>query len=229
MSGRKCLTLAVLSLVLAGYRSEVAMAAPAPITACGTTITASGSYKLANNLLVFEGGDCLVIQSGVTNVTIDLDGFTIECVCFGGDGIKVSDVVEGLTVRNGTIKGFTNGLNLFGNTMLIENMQLIRNTNHGLTAVESVRIKDSIFAGNGVGAEVGEGSVLNGNAFNFNTSSGLIAGEGSTIVNNSARRNGAAGLNVACPSNLLGNAATSNAGGNIVQVGSGCSIGHGVP
>jgi hypothetical protein len=45
MTGRKCLTLALLSLVLSGYRSEVAMAAPVMITSCGTNITASGSYK----------------------------------------------------------------------------------------------------------------------------------------------------------------------------------------
>ncbi len=228
--------LAVLLTASVGfYLSDVATAAPTNITACAT-ITASGSFKLANNIssVGFEGPapDCLVIASGVTNVTIDLDGFTIDCVldCSGfNSGIRVGNVIEGLTVRNGTIKGFATGLSLFGNTMLIERMQIIRNRDRGLVAVESVRVIDSIFAGNGVGADVGEGSVLIGNEFNFNTSDGLRAGQGSTIINNSARRNGGIGLSVTCPSTVVGNTATSNTGGDLVPNGAGCRVDHNVP
>jgi hypothetical protein len=167
-----------------------------------------------------------------TNVTIDLDGFTIRSDAPSSSkaaGIRGAGVIEGLTVRNGTIRGFGIGLNLFGNTMLIERMQLIRNVGPGLVAVENVRVKDCIFAGNGVGADVGEGSVLIGNEFNFNTSDGLRAGEGSTIVHNSARRNGGVGLQVTCPSNIVENTATGNTGGNLVTLGAGCSINHNIP
>ena len=202
------------------YPIATATAAPTLLTTC-TTIVGSGSYKLANNLFSNFDNDCLRINQGVMNVTIDLDGFTIQCVtealfCTTGIGIRVVDVIEGLTVRNGTVKGFRFGLHLYGNSIIIERMHLIRNTDQGLLAVESIRLIDNLFIGNGFGAQVGEGSVITGNEFSFNTTHGLRAGVGSTVVNNVARRNGGTGIRVACPSAVVGNTATANTGANLV-------------
>jgi hypothetical protein len=200
-----------------------AHAAPALITTCGT-ITTSGSYKLANNLAA--AGNCLILDA--SNVTIDLDGFTISGDGTTGSGITTFGVVEGLSVRNGTIRLFDSGINVFGNNMLIERMTLLRNVSHGLRAVEDILLKDSIVSGNGVGVEVGEGAVVTGNVMSFNTSDGLrtaVAGAspGGTFVGNTLLRNGGAGLRVECPSAIIGNTANGNAGGNVVRVGHGCS------
>ena len=203
---------------LGAYMAEAA--AQTPVAACGT-IPDSGFYYLTNNLTA--AGDCLVVAAGVANVTIDLNNFTI----LGdgtGSGIRGDGVFEGLIVRNGTIKNFNVGLNLFGNTMLIERVTLIRNTGTGLLAVENVILKDSLITGNDVGLDVGEGSVLIGNIVSFNASDGMrVSGAGSTITNNSFRRNGARGLVVSCPSNVIGNTATGNPGGNLVLLGGGCN------
>jgi len=126
------------------------------ISSCGL-ITASGSYQLVNNLVT--SGDCLIVAVATSNVTIDLNGFTI----LGdgtGSGIRGQDVIEGFTIRNGTIKNFTTGLNMYGNTGLVEKVQLIRNLGPGLFSVENVRVKDSLFSGNAIGLIVGQGSDL---------------------------------------------------------------------
>jgi hypothetical protein len=205
--------------------SVIVAAAQTPISVCGT-IPSSGSYQLTGNLST--AGDCLVVAAGVTNVTIDLNGFTI----LGdgtGSGVRGVGTFEGLTVRNGTIKNFNVGLNLFGNTMLIEKMVLIRNTGTGLTAVENIIVKDSIFTGNLVGLSVGEGSVLIGNIVNFNSSDGmLVIGAGTTVINNSARRNGGRGMVVECASDVIGNTVTNNSGGNLFLRGSFCNSNNNV-
>ena len=213
-----------LTLVLALGLGAHAHAAPALITTCGT-ITTSGSYKVANNLVA--AGNCLILAA--SNVSIDLDGFTISGDGTTGSGITTFGVVEGLSVRNGTIRLFDSGINVFGNNMLIERMSLMRNASYGLRAVEDVLLKDSIVSGNGVGVQVGEGAVVTGNTISFNTSDGLrtaVAGAspGGTFAGNTLLRNGGAGLRVECPSAIIGNTANGNAGGNVVRVGNGCSL-----
>ncbi len=74
------------------------------------TITQSGSYRLDGNLTVPFGGTAIVIT--VSNVSIDLNGFTISGTAptqtSGGNAIKYSGTPPalGLTVRNGTITNF---------------------------------------------------------------------------------------------------------------------------
>lgn len=192
---------AVVGVLSLGAGAGVATAQPTPISACGT-IAASGSYKLTTNLSA--AGDCLVLTgSANANTTIDLDGFTMTGDGTGA-GISNDSVIEGLTVRNGTIKGFDRGIGVFGNTITVDRMMLIRNVSFGLTGVENVQIKDSVANGNGVGASVGEGAVVIGSTFSFNTSDGLQVfavgvAPGSLITNNTAIRNGGAGLRVTCP------------------------------
>jgi hypothetical protein len=89
------------------------------ISSCGP-ITASGSYQLVNNLVT--PGHCLVVAVATSNVTIDLNGFTISGDGTGS-GIRGQDVIEGFTIRNGTIKNFTTGLNMYGNTGLVAKVQ----------------------------------------------------------------------------------------------------------
>src|SRR5262249_30263327 len=160
----------------------------------------------------------------------DLGGFTITGNGTGS-GISNTNVVEGLTVLNGTIKSFARGINIFGNTIIVERMILIRNSAFGLTGVENVHIKDSYADGNGVGAAVAEGALVTGSSFSFNASDGLRVtavgvSPGSTISNNIAIRNGGAGLRIKCPALILGNTANGNAGGNVVRVGDGCVLAH---
>ena len=194
------------------------------ISSCGP-ITASGSYQLVNNLVT--SGDCLVLAPGAANnVTIDLNGFTI----FGdgtGTGIR-SDSLEGFTIRNGTVKNFDVGIQIYGSAGLVEKVQLIRNA-VGLYSNDSMRVKDSIVYRNADGLWAGEGSELIGNIVTFNLNVGMIIQAGSTLVNNTVYSNRGVGISVGCPSTLLANTATGNAGGDLSTAGAGCVNGQGIP
>jgi hypothetical protein len=219
--------------------------AASDITACGN-IAAPGSYRLANNLTA--AGDCLIINGGVPNVTIDLNGHTISGDGTNGSGIS-GVLIEGLTLRNGTIKGFDRGVNIFGNTILIDHMTIIRNVAFGVVTIEDTIVKDSILAGNGAGLWLGAGGLASGNVVNFNTGTGIQVGEGalvtgnnvsfngleginaqgqSTISNNIVRRNTGVGIRAVCPSNIMGNTSSGNPGGNLVTSGAGCGKLHNV-
>ncbi len=72
------------------------------------TISQPGSYKLTGNLVVpnFVSG----IQISASNVTLDLNGFTISGATrpFTGPGtslIKTTAPVSGITLQNGTLSG----------------------------------------------------------------------------------------------------------------------------
>jgi hypothetical protein len=213
---------ALVTLVVLGL-GGAAEAAPTLITACGDIIT-PGSYKLANNVTASAGTTCLRLH--VNNVTIDLDGFIIEG---GGTGVGIYGTIpiSGLTVRNGTIKNFEFGLSVFGNTMLIERMALIGNSQVGFSSVENIAFRDNIVTNNGIGVSVGRGAVVTGNIVNFNTGDGIRAAygdvAGGTFVNNTVISNGGAGLTVVCPSVVSGNTLNANTGGDIVLSGTGCN------
>ena len=83
---------------------------PTPITSLPYTITQSGSYILTGNLIGSSGQDGVIIQS--SNVTIDLNGFTLQGVAGARSGITVPVGGFGLTeytgvvIKNGSIVGW---------------------------------------------------------------------------------------------------------------------------
>ena len=85
-----------------------------PISACGTTITKSGTYTLTQDLSS-SSGDCIDIQ--VSDVTLKLNGHNISGGG-GSNGVSVQSLT-GLSLNNvfvigkGTISGFFIGIQLF--------------------------------------------------------------------------------------------------------------------
>ena len=79
---------------------------PTEIKKC-QTIGKPGSYKLANDLMAI--GTCLTITTAF--VTIDLSGFSIRG---NGKGTRILTPTSlgAITVRNGTISNFQNGIDL---------------------------------------------------------------------------------------------------------------------
>jgi hypothetical protein len=65
-------------------------------------ITQSGSYRLSSNLIATH---TTAINISASDVTLDLNGFTISClVCSGVTGVVSS--AKGTTLENGTVTGF---------------------------------------------------------------------------------------------------------------------------
>jgi hypothetical protein len=85
-----------------------------PISTYGTNITAGGSYYLTANLTgASTTQDAITISAD--NVTIDLNGFALLNTAGTGtsaDGISFTSR-KNVTIRNGTIQGFSRGI--FGN------------------------------------------------------------------------------------------------------------------
>src|SRR5215510_8957800 len=74
-------------------------AAQSKISKC-QTLSASGSYVLGSNITA-PTGSCLSIAADF--ITIDLNGFTIDCGGSTGEGVGAGSNFQGTTVRNGTI------------------------------------------------------------------------------------------------------------------------------
>ncbi len=140
--------------------------APTPITSCGT-IGTSGSYALANNLLA--SGDCVVIDA--PNVTLDLRGFEIKGA---GSGIGVQDTGHGgITVRDGTVTGFQDGVSLNVHT-------------GGANRIERIHALDNA----GTGLRGGADSIVVGNIVRSNGKGGIAFRCPSLIMENVATGNG---------------------------------------
>ncbi len=137
---------------------------PTQITDC-QDITVSGSYVLVNNLTA-TGASC--IRVGADSVSFDLAGFTIEMVGASSgftagvtNDIGTASFSDGLTVLNGTIKGFSSGIRIEGGIgHRIEGVRVSGNTVEGIavlgdgsfpvSGIANV-VKDNVAVGNGVG------------------------------------------------------------------------------
>jgi hypothetical protein len=120
-------------------------------------ITQPGNYKLAGSLVVPANTTGILIESN--DVTLDLNGFgisgTVVCDnqgdnCTGlpatGDTSGVEAVlgfvngqranIFGVTIRNGHVRGFTNGILTFGG--LVEEITAQSNLNAGIFAFDAV-------------------------------------------------------------------------------------------
>jgi hypothetical protein len=170
-------------------------------------ISASGSYRLTSNLSVTPGQDGIDVTAG--HVTLDLNGFSITG---GGGGIADGVSLQGVTnvtVKNGSILGFTRS-GIFSGVA----------TNYvrvlGITA-----IGNAIF---GIDLE-GVGGVIDG-CTTLDNNTGMRVVDGSRVVNSISRGNTSYGLFLSGGSGYGSNVLSGNNGGNInPQVSGGFQLG----
>jgi parallel beta-helix repeat protein len=147
------------------------------------TITQPGSYKLSGNLVVPANTDGIDIATFVSNITIDLNGFSIigpasctgvgACAALLSNGISATDSTN-ITLRNGTVTGFGDGI-------------FLNSTTNNL--IEEVRA-----IGNGNGIEIrGSNSLVRRNIASSNGQHGILA-VNAVVIENVANSNGGDGL-----------------------------------
>jgi hypothetical protein len=229
-----------------------AQAAPMPITQC-QTISASGSYVLANNLGpsgLTSGLNCLEITADF--VTVDLAGFSITGRDAGSGIVAFRQnfgLLQGIAVRNGSISHFSIGVDLeSAETSIVEGLRVANNNLDGIRAQGIVRgntaannfnigilatgtVINNYAIGNssGIVANVSGqlGTTIIGNTAVKNTFGGIIgfggASPGMTIVANTAVQNSSVGIRPDCPSNVTDNTAILN-GQNIMPNGADCHL-----
>jgi parallel beta-helix repeat protein len=201
------------------------------ITAC-QTISQSGSYVLANDI---SGANCLTIT--VSNVTIDLAGFSVSGAVRGIITPAGSQVLQGITVRNGSVSGRDDAVFLIqADGSIVEGLHTFSVIGGGIVAKGVVRgntsvggfggpgisasgvVTDNYVSGGGVGIAA-SGTVRGNTAIgNF---VGIDVSAGGTVIGNTATGNFGVGIRADCPSNLTDNTAVNN-GTNLVLNGDGC-------
>jgi hypothetical protein len=185
------------------------LAQPAAAATIGTcqTIRQPGTYTLVNNLST-ANGTCLVVTA--SDVTIDLDGFTITANPGGG---AISDAVanqRAITVRNGYILGPGFGVSLTRTDgAVVEDMD-VSGTNGGIGVLRG-RVERNHVHNNGSGIEGFEAIAAIENIVLDNKGNALVAGPGSQVEGNLVGRNGNGILNAG---NAFG---TVNVGASILR------------
>lgn len=158
-------------------------------------ITQSGSYYLTGNVLGQAGKHG--IEVAISNVTIDLNGFSLNTFAVGLDGISTDDVDRtNVTVRNGKVTGWTGvGVRLMGTAHTVENVNVTVCGGHGIFVGTSCAIRGCQSNGNSVvGILAGQSSIITDCTASNNNSHGFSISE-STISNCSAIGNGWRGIN----------------------------------
>ena len=159
--------------------------------ACGGTghfpcaISASGSYRLTSNLTV-SSSSTNAITVTASNVTIDLNGFTITGGGSGGSGIGISaSGMNDVTVKNGGVTAFEVGVWV--------------GTNSIVSGVHADSNYNGIIAGGGADAN----SIVKGCTANHSTNVGIYCFLNSCVVSGSSANNGAYGVYIAGSSALV--------------------------
>lgn len=147
-------------------------------------ITQPGSYYLSGNLAAAASKDGIEIAAN--NVTIDLNGFTLEGP-LGNSGIVAQQPLHGLVVRNGVISGFTDrGIRFTGQTTdqnpvgaTIEDLTIAGGAEVAIDVGTSNRIASVVIDGASSGIYAGKGTSIIGCVIRVGTSG--IAADESTI------------------------------------------------
>ena len=166
-------------------------------------ILQSGSYKLSGNLVAPNTFSVNPIQIQASNVTLDLNGFTISCGGCGSTDIPSGAGVgvfgsQNVVIQNGTVTGF--------------------NVNQGsgisFDPTSSGRV-DRITASNNVyGIYVGGGPVSITNSMAVgNTSSGITQAAGVLSLQNSTITGSGTGLQLTGTASVIGNTIANNSTG----------------
>jgi hypothetical protein len=124
-------------------------------------ISAPGSYRLTGDLVVPAGLDGIRID--VSDVTLDLNGFTISSQGTGGLAVHgiTGATLTNVEIRNGTIRGFpTSGVHLPSGLMhRVIDVRVIGNGNFGINMIGNDSfgghlIRGCMAFGNGTGMRV---------------------------------------------------------------------------
>lgn len=175
-----------------------------PISFLPTNITVAGSYYVTTNLTGVSGQNGISINT--SDVTIDLNGFTLSGVAGSGSGVYVTDIYTNIVVRNGTLKSWDyRGLDAEASY----NSQFLQ-----------LRVSDN--GDDGIAA--GINSVVNQCTAVNNLLDGIYASDGSAIQSCTATDNGGFGIDANAGSMISGCTSVYNAGGISASTGGTISL-----
>jgi hypothetical protein len=178
--------LALMGFGILAIGSPAAVAGPKSIKACGTTISAPGSYVVTANLASTSTSvPCIKVTTAA--VTIDLGGFVLT----GVDGTQgITSSAGPLTISNGFIKLFNVGINAPVIGVRISDVDVSSSHGSGAVLGDDAQVTDSNFVTNGTGGsgdglDVGSNSRISRSGFFTNNGNGVHANGASAVITSS--------------------------------------------
>ena len=226
-----------------GADGQIKLTQPTEQTGFPISINKAGSYVLTSNLVV-EDPNLDAIEITVNDVTLDLNGHTIQGPNAGpGSGCGVYAVDKfSITVKNGRIYGFGQGINLYsapdnlsrkGAGHLVEGIQTANNYFNGIyinaglvtnctannnetsAGIEAYNSKITLYTtNNNLNGIWADNSSIKNCTANYNLSGGINANDQSHIEGNNLRDNGGYGLHLSGVDNYVIKNVASDNGGN---------------
>ena len=202
-----------------------------PITFLSYFISEPGSYYVVSNLTAAGGpNDGIVIAAN--DVSLDLNGFTLDGGGTGGSGVHVGfGNHTNVLVRNGTIRGWAGDGVDAANTSnsRFENLRISNNGLIGINVGSGGTVSGcSVQGSSATGIATGDGCVVKDCVSKDNTggsSDGIATANDCTVSGCAASHNGRYGINTLGGCTISGGtASTNNAGG--IQADDGCLISH---
>ena len=167
-----------------GVDGQRKLTQPVPPATFPIVLNQPGSYVLTSNLVVTDQ-NTIAIEITVNNVTIDLNGFTIQGPNAGtGHGI-FADNQYNITIRNGRVWGFGN-MGIWLDCDLSD--PSIRGAGH---LIEWIQVMNNATAG-----IVIHGGIVRNCVVNNNSGGGAIVAVNSIVTQCTTNNNGAAGIRV---------------------------------
>jgi parallel beta-helix repeat protein len=168
------------------------------------TINAAGSYYVAAALTGTLNTDGITINA--SNVTIDLNGFTLSGAAgsTSGNAIVAGTPVSRITIQNGTIEGWAgNGINATDITQcLCTHLVVSGNTGTGVVLGSSNQLLDSNIISNGAGGvQATSNCVIKDSNISENTGDGInVSGTNNVVRDNQLINNTGDGIELTAAS-----------------------------
>jgi len=140
-----------------------------------------GSYKLTSNLDVASDTNGIVINAG--DVTLDLNGFTVEGRGTGGLAIGIVGFTSNVRVHNGTVRNFPSDCVHLGSSALVENLSAISCAQDGIRLSSSGHVRGSRALSNGlIGISMNDGGFVENSEAAGNAGVQISLGDRSSVI-----------------------------------------------
>ncbi|MFO7871527.1 MAG: right-handed parallel beta-helix repeat-containing protein [Kiritimatiellia bacterium] len=175
------------------------------------TITNPGSYYLASPLKGTNASSGIII--GQSDVTLDLNGFSLNGVTGSVNGIEVSGEQHNITIHNGVIRGWGDNGIMAANAHAckVADLDVGDNGLSGVVLGDNVRAMKCSFGENMQdGLVVGDGATVESCKAFENHGNGIITGVGSHVTGCTSAMNWGDGIDVQMYSVVRENIAAMN-------------------
>lgn len=208
-------------------RVEISLANTPGDSDCVFKITQPGSYYLSGNVTGASGKNGIKIAA--SDVSIDLNGFSVVGVAGTLSGITAGVGLTSISIANGGVRSWAqSGIVVDASASTIQNIRAVGNTQLGIRVGGSAVVKDCLSQQNGTGLACGEGSTVLHCSASVNTGNGIVLSNECAIATCASSLNGGDGISMGFLSSVTNCTASQNKGNGISGASSnvitGCSV-----